>query len=732
MRRNVILRESNALSSRTLSTLTPSMRPASRGRLSATGLCLVLAMLSWGPVEAQPGTPPFTGSAIVDPGAMGKRPASDPALGKVSSHLLAAREQLRRGQPLASVQRALPVVSWKQEKVEVEIRLDELKPALLTQMRQADLEIRYSSERHARIVGAVDPEHLDELAAFEEVATIHPLYGYRLLAGSVSNQADTSIRAAFARSTFGVDGTGVEVGVLSDSFHDVIGGTVTGSGCSATLTGSASQGSGDLPASVRMLDNGPGGGTDEGAGMAELIFDLVPGAALAFHTAGSSTAEFADGIDDLRTCGADVIVDDVLFFAEPMFQDGLVAQAAQAAFDAGVPYYSSAGNSGTFGVDEMFSDSDASDDTIFGDDFHDFGASDRFAEVTLPGGCGIIAVLQWNDPFGGTLGPGASNDLDFYACTSASPADCIFSSTDFQGCSFGGGAQGGDPFEFLFVTNTGGSPASIFFAVDHFCGSEDLHFRMAMFGSGCSVTAYTFEGGIFDQAQTYGHPAAEGADAVAAVFYGEIDSGGDVFSPLGQINVEPFSSLGGDIPFYFDGSGNPLAGAPVTRFKPQFAAPDGTNTTFFGSDIGFDSDSHPNFFGTSAAAPHAAAVAALMLDINPNLVPYGVRQVLTASAVDIQTTGVDDLSGEGLVDAFDAVQSLSPTGMDCVDHLDLEMQDIVGSQFFRACATITAGPAFTVQPTGDLTFRAGSTIVLEDGFSVGSGGSFTAEIDPNL
>lgn len=691
-------------------------------------LLAVLLLCATGalPARAQPGT------AFSGPAAAAKPAGGDPVLGKVSSHLLAARRLLQQGEALAEVKSRLSVVTWQAERVQVEVRLDLLSPALLAQLEAAGLEITYSSERYARAVGHVAPEDLEAIARLPEVATIHPLYGYARWAGSVDNQADVSINADDARSTFGIDGSGVEIGVLSDSFNDIIGGSISGSGCNRVLTGSSSQSSGDLPASVRLLDNGPGGGIDEGAGMAELIHDLVPGASLSFHTAFSSEAAFADGIDDLVACDADVLVDDIIFFAEPMFQDGPVAQAAQDAFDAGIPYYSSAGNSGTFGADEMYDDFGATDG-VFGEDFHDFGSGDRFASITIPGGgCNVLVVLQWNDPFDGTLGPGASDDFDLLGCTSASVASCTFGSVDSQGCTFGGGVQAGDPLEILGLTNNGAGAATVFFAVNHFCGDEDAHFRLATF-TNCSSTGYTFESGIFDQPQIYGHPAAQGADAVAAVFYGEIDTNGGFQSPFGgQIDVEPFSSLGGDLPFYFDAAGNPLAGAPVTRFKPQIAAPDGTNTTFFGSDSGFDVDSDPNFFGTSAAAPHAAAVAALVKEASPSLEPNGVRQVLAASARDIEAGGVDDLSGDGLVDAFDAVQTVSSSGSDCIDDLELNQQDVQGTQFFRACESIRAGDDYRVTDNGDLTFRTGDRILLFDGFSVAANGSFTAEFDPSL
>jgi hypothetical protein len=607
------------------------------------------------------------------------------ALAKVSSQLLRVRRLAREGHPPARIRASAPLLSFRDDLPEIEVRLRELTPAILAEVRAIGMRVTGVHYEYARIVGSCEPELLDEIATIPEVTTVHPNYGAQAWTGSVTSQGDGSIRADDARVDFGVDGTGVQVGILTDSLHATlsVGGNVTGAGCSRTLTGSLPQSTGDLPPAVTILDNCESGGstcnilTDEGAAMAEIVHDLAPGAEILFHSAYNSEADFAQGISELAACGADVIVDDVLWFAEPMFQDGIVAQALQSAVDGGVSYFSAAGNNNGFSVDEIYVDADpGTDDDVFppsGADLHDFGGDNRFGAITIPDGCGVRLVLQWNDPYSGTLGAGSSRDLDLYLCSTdnlvLNPDGSLFAcdangalavGDDAQSCG-GGEPPSGDPFEMLRYVNTTGSDVTGHVAVEHYCGSQDdLRFRVIVFALNCILTdpGYAFEGpGIFDKSPIYGHATATGTHTVGAVFYGEIDTGGNVEPPPGLIDVKPSSSMGGDLPFYFDGSGNPLPGAPVTRFKPDTVAPEGTNTTFFGEDIAFDPDSFPNFFGTSASAPHAAAVAALLLEADPGLPPQGVRDALTLTALDIEEAGVDRWSGAGLIQAYEAVQA---------------------------------------------------------------------------
>jgi hypothetical protein len=598
------------------------------------------------------------------------------SLGKISSNLLEFRQPARRrvsaGQALQQIEIA-PLLPGHDGLLDIEVRFRALTPDIAARVQATGMQVTDIQYRFARIYGLCDPQLLDEIAAIPEVTTVHPNYRPQRNSGSVYDQADASVNADLARLSFGVDGSGIGVGVLSDSFNDTLGGSVSGTGCSAVLTGSSPQLSGDLPATVVLLDNGPEDeiGLDEGAALAELVHDLAPGASVLFHSATRSPASMAEGIGKLRDCGADVILDDIGYFSEPMFQDGIIAQAAQAAVNSGVSYFSAAGNQATFGVDEFYRDANPAIDTTTpsGDDFHDFGGGDRFATITIPPGCGVGLVMQWNEPFDGTLGPGASSDLDLYLCTEQSASACIFSSSSIQGCGFGAGVSAGDPLEVVGVVNTGAVAAPIHVAVEHYCGSEAVRFRIAAFAlePGCNLPGtYVFESAIFNKSPIYGHPAAAGVAAVAAAFYGEIDTGGNVTLPYGVINVEPFSALGGNLPFYFDGSGSPLPNAPQLRFKPQIVAPDGSNTSFFSSDIDYDPDSYPNFLGTSAAVGHAGAVAALLLDRNNDLTPARLVDLLTDTATDIETAGVDTRSGAGLVDAFAAVSAASRFKSDIV------------------------------------------------------------------
>ncbi len=107
----------------------------------------------------------------------------------------------------------------------------------------------------------------------------------------------------------------------------------------------------------------------------------------------------------------------------------------------------------------------------------------------------------------------------------------------------------------------------------------------------------------------------------------------------------------------------PVAGAapaaaivPQTISKPDLVATDCGVTTFFASFR--PSEGVWRFCGTSAAAPHAAAVAALMRQANPGADAAAVRANLAASSRPVGAFGADAV-GAGLIDAYGAVERLA-------------------------------------------------------------------------
>jgi hypothetical protein len=121
---------------------------------------------------------------------------------------------------------------------------------------------------------------------------------------------------------------------------------------------------------------------------------------------------------------------------------------------------------------------------------------------------------------------------------------------------------------------------------------------------------------------TYGHNSAAGANSVAA------------YSPFQPSIPEDFTSTG-PVRIVWDRNNNRVPDDQQVRLKPDIAAMDGGNTTFFTSDTGRDTDTFPNFFGTSAAAPTAASIAALVLQAKGgpgSVTPAQMKTMLQRSA----------------------------------------------------------------------------------------------------
>ncbi len=525
---------------------------------------------------------------------------------------------------------------------------------------RADLEalgLRQGAQVGRLVSGRLPIEAIPAMARLSTMRSARPsLVATR--AGAVTSRGDAVMRSDIARENLGVDGSGITVGVLSDSYD---------TNPSASTRASEDITTGDLPPSsrIRILEElgdeaNESTGSDEGRAMMQIIHDVAPGVSQAFHTAFNGIGNFAQGIRDLANAGAHVIVDDVIYFAEPMFQDGPIAQAAnEVARTQDAAYFTSAGNNGRNSYESAFRASGESGVLNAQGELHDFGGGDTGQRLIIPEGDSVRIALQWTDPYASLGGPGADSDLDIFI---TDQAGTVVARSDFDNI-------GTDPFEFLEFANDGsidadndGTPDTQFeLGIELFEGPPPDLFKYVYFpSSGVEIDEFAAQS---QRPTLYGHANAEEAMAVGAVFWFATPAFDDQFTNPFEING--FSSRGG-VPIYFTPEGTPLA-TPETRNKPDMVGPDGTNTTFFGQELndgpdGDSGDGFPNFFGTSAAAPHVAAVAALMLEFDPGRAPAQVYDDLKSTAIDMDDPatpafdeGFDFATGFGLVQADEAV-----------------------------------------------------------------------------
>jgi hypothetical protein len=549
------------------------------------------------------------------------------------------------------------------------------------------------------------------------------------------------------------DGTGIQIGVLSDSFDQA---------AAATTRAAEDVASGDLPGTgnlgnpqpVVVLEDYPDpvNATDEGRGMCQIVHDVAPQSRIGFATAFSGEIGFANNIRALAALPGfqqdfkgDVICDDVSYLDEPMFQDGIIAQAVNDVVAAGVTYCSSAANNwGTDGYASKFRfiengegvtaetntaltntniDLTGVDPALYAGGFHNFNPADQDVAQLVNTGNDAVFVFQWNDAFDSTTptieeppifeADGTSTpiepDVTFtpppftqgqeYVITENQTSgnfDAIVAVIDPNGNTIVDQDTGIDevvtffaptsgqytirvhPFEstagtfHIKINTANGVPRVttdfniLFFDPDgnfiealgsnNIANNRPIELASLSFSTSqvqlvisrsniptapqpADQLKYVFFGNGLDNLGpaeynkyltpvTFGHSAAAGANSVAAY---------EAFRP----NIPEYFTSPGPVTIYFDANSNRLR-PPELRQKPDIAAADGANNTFFPiggvpgvTDSLSDPDSFPNFYGTSAASPHAGALAALVLQAHGgshSLTPAQVKSIFQDTA----------------------------------------------------------------------------------------------------
>lgn len=554
---------------------------------------------------------------------------------------------------------------------------------------------------------------IDQLASLPFVRYIRlPDYGVKST-GSVDSQGDGILKANLARQQFGLDGTGVRVGVISDGIGGIFATACTTCGPTTAIPSPIT--SGDLPNatgarnSTGVLTSVSGGiiaqsfpssspnleppASDtasgvgaEGTAMLEIVHDLAPGAQLYFANASDGTSLSFQQAVNFLAANTDVVVDDISFHSPPFDGTSVVSINTSTALNTdGNPirgYFTAVANQAFDHWGEAWTDSTqnltlscpASQGGLSGPgnvqlfqatantkDATNFGPSIANL-MLLPNGATVTVLLSWNDPFSAS-----TNDYDLFLYlvqnnTLVTPLQCSVNPQT--------GTQA--PIEKLTYTNNSGATQQVAMLVqnsNNAAAARNFDVFVSGIGNGKNLNFYTPSGSVPAQADAGGSP-------VSVVSVGATDAQADALGNSPSTMIEPYSSQG------------PTQATPQasSRMKPDVTATDDVSVTGAG---GFGQNGSnatatgncaigetPCFFaGTSAAAPHAAGVAALLLQSAPCLLSSSnvnapatartnLRNFITSTSVPlpgVSQSVPNNIEGAGVINALAAAMKTLPT-----------------------------------------------------------------------
>jgi len=396
-----------------------------------------------------------------------------------------------------------------------------LEPSADSSILEEYCELVERDEENHLAVAWIPLESLESLASLPEVRSIQTVLPPFVRQGGTVSEGDVILKSSSIRESYGVNGTGIRIGIISDGVDSL----------------EDAQATGDISYDVHILSNEVGG--NEGTAMLEIVQDIAPGAELYFHDCGSSRLEFNRAVDALVDKGCTVICDDIGWLSEPFFEDGIVADHVKEVIkEHNLLYVSSAGNSGDSHYQGLFYDS--------GNGWHDFSSGQGEAknlQLEIQPSGDVWVFLQWNDRW-----EQSGNNYDLFL-KNRDTSETIASSEVYQD---------GDnlPLEYIMYSNEGNSTFNASIEVKKISGETKEIELYIYYWPGVTVYPENIVAGD----SIFGHPALPEAVAVGAVGVGD----------SGDYDLEYFSSVGPATIFY------PY---PEVRPKADISGLDGVSVT---------------------------------------------------------------------------------------------------------------------------------------------------------
>lgn len=502
---------------------------------------------------------------------------------------------------------------------------------------------------------------------------------------SLPVEVDAPLRSDLARAAYGVDGTGVTIGIVSDSFAHLTAPSSWEQDVAAGVLPGPSNPCGRTLPVTRVSD--AAGGQDEGRAMAQLVHGIAPGAKILFADEGFGDFAMAENIMKLAEAGADIIVDDISWFQEPYFQQGIISAVYEKVrAERGVLTIAAAGNSNATATQGPHAGAPfaswqtdtyrpmecpawvpiSPQDPLYGRtdidclDFDPGPGEQSYDLLTMAGAPGgpervLTMTASIGEPMFGVT---TDYELRLYeedASGAPQPLDRILMFGAPYPAAVGGvEVKPGTKVRMVFIRTSfdaAVSPAPAVF-IGFALGATAIAERQFM-GNAPSVSSTGDRVG----AVTLGHNGDGSALSVAAVPWDA------------PTQLRPFSSLGPNTLLFervpvgdLDPAPAAPLPAPLTVSAPHLASVDGARTTFFNVPESTPDGIVYRFSGTSAAAPAAAAVAALGLSYAPATTADELGAALAATARGASAGGPANpydpgsfpdshVFGSGLVDA---------------------------------------------------------------------------------